>query len=451
MSRLARLLAITTAAAAVAVTARARAQSEAEAPPPGSVTVPSGEGEVVVTPGTTTTQTHVYPYGLPAPGTDLNPGLPSSSRPTTDTSRVSDSFDLNVGTGEGANTVRGRSNATAAITRAMRVPRVHTVKRGDTLWDLCAYYYRNPWQWPQVWAYNPQIQNPHWIYPGDEIRMRTGSGRGGFGTLGGAGAGEGGEGVVPETVFLQNQGYIGDPARDVWGKLVGAKEDQMLLSEENNVYLLMRPGANLKVGQQLTLFRPVRLPRGVKGARQPPGKIVRIQGTVRVDQWNPKKRVARARIVESLDVIERGALVGPVRRRFDVVPPRPNQKDVQARVLTSIYPHVYLGQHQLAFLDRGSEDGLVPGNRLFVVRRGDTWRRSLKTTTRMAQYRLRLDVHERVAYESTPLEGNEQDFPEEIVAELRVLRTEKYSCLALVTAAEREVVSGDRAIARAGY
>jgi hypothetical protein len=333
----------------------------------------------------------------------------------------------------------------------MRVPRVHTVKRGDTLWDLCAYYYRNPWHWPEVWAYNPQIQNPHWIYPGDEIRMRTGSERGRLGALGGAGAGEGDGLVVPETIFLRNQGFIGDPARDVWGKLVGAKEDQMLLGEGNNVYLLMRPGVNLEPGQQLTLFRPVRLPRSVKGARQPPGKIVRINGTVRVEQWNPKKRIARGRIVESLDVIERGALVGPVGRRFDVVPPRRNEADVKARVLTSIYPHVYLGQHQLAFLDRGSEDGLVPGNRLFVVRRGDTWRRSLKTTTSMARYRLRLDVHERVDYEATPLEGKEQDFPEEIVAELRVLRSEKYSSIALVTAAEREVVSGDRAIARAGY
>jgi hypothetical protein len=143
--------------------------------------------------------------------------------------------------------------------------------------------------------------------------------------------------------------------------------------------------------------------------------------------------------------------VGPVGRRFDVIPPRSNTVDLKGRVLTSIYPHVYMGQHQIAFIDRGSEDGLVPGNRLFVVRRGDTWRRSLKYTTRMGRDRLRQDVPENVEYEATPLEGKDNEFPEEIVGELRVLRTEKYSSVTVVTEAQREIVSGDRVIARKGY
>jgi len=41
----------------------------------------------------------------------------------------------------------------------------HTVVPGDTLWDLCAKYLNNPWYWPRVWSYNPEISNPHWIYP----------------------------------------------------------------------------------------------------------------------------------------------------------------------------------------------------------------------------------------------------------------------------------------------
>src|SRR5262245_26354090 len=39
----------------------------------------------------------------------------------------------------------------------------HTVVRGDTLWDLSQRYLGNPWYWPKVWSYNPQIDNPHWI------------------------------------------------------------------------------------------------------------------------------------------------------------------------------------------------------------------------------------------------------------------------------------------------
>ncbi|HYO70640.1 MAG TPA: LysM peptidoglycan-binding domain-containing protein, partial [Archangium sp.] len=48
---------------------------------------------------------------------------------------------------------------------------VHTVERGDTLWDLSQKYLGSPWYWPKVWSYNPEIANPHWIYPGNTVRF----------------------------------------------------------------------------------------------------------------------------------------------------------------------------------------------------------------------------------------------------------------------------------------
>ena len=154
---------------------------------------------------------------------------------------------------------------------------------------------------------------------------------------------------------------------------------------------------------------------------------------------------------ESTDVVERGALVGDVGRRIDVVPPKPSRVNRWARVLTSIYPHEIMGQHQLVFIDRGSEDGISAGNRLFVVTKGDAWRASLKTATNTARSRMKMDVPESASYETTPLKGNEKDFPEEVVGELRVLRATKYSSVCLVTASHREIEPGDRAVARKGY
>lgn len=47
----------------------------------------------------------------------------------------------------------------------------HTVVKGDTLWDISGKYLRNPFQWEGVWKVNPQVKNPHWIYPGDIITL----------------------------------------------------------------------------------------------------------------------------------------------------------------------------------------------------------------------------------------------------------------------------------------
>jgi hypothetical protein len=436
----------------------------AQAGPSASPVAPSnaGEGDPGATagPGSTVSAgsggTIIVQPAPAGPATrDPNDDLPSSSRPRVGNER--DGFDFGSGS-KGSSVVYGGRGATAVLgqPRPLEVPAIHVVRKGDTLWDLCDTYYQNPWGWPKVWSYNPQVVNPHWIYPGDQLRLRdpkdpraqlaeqrsaAGGGRAFRGTR---------RGVPPSTVFMREQGFLGDPKRDVWGELVGAVEDQMLLSDGNHVYLLLRPGAEVKPGQTLTIFTPIRKPDAVKGARKPPGEIVSVKGTIKIDQFNPKTRVARGEVIESLDAIERGFKVGPVGRRFDVVPPKAATKTVQARVLTSMYPHELLGQHQLAFMDRGSEDGLEPGTRLFVLRQGDTWRNSLTVASGMLKDRVRIESSKPADVERTPTNGDDKQFPSEVVAELRVLSTEKYSSLAMVVEARRELEPGDVAVALQG-
>ncbi|CAN5500547.1 hypothetical protein BH09MYX1_BH09MYX1_55450 [soil metagenome] len=423
--------------------------------PVSSVTIVFAQATQTAAPAgaTTSSSITVFPGGVapPPPGVPLGGGnnTGASSRPYDP--NHPDGFDLGQ-SGGGAGVLYGNPNGSADLGRGGTltlgdglIPEPYIVKRGDTLWAICDTYFRNPYQWPRIWSYNPQIQNPHWIYPGDALHLR-GPGGDGAVTSTAAPRTDGSfidrrRQVAPQTIFLRDTGFIDQDDKDDWGEITGAAVDKMFLTDTDEVYLKIGPGRDPKVGQELTIFRPVRKVNG--------GNLIQIQGTVRINAWNEKDRVARAAITETLDVVERGARIGPIDRKFNVIPPTRNDQEVKAQVLASVYPHNFYGQNQVVFIDKGEADGIKPGNRMFLLRRGDAWRQSLASD--VAGARIALEDESPAAVERVPSGVGDSKLPVEVIGELRVLQVKQHTSACLVTQSTREIELGDDAVARKGY
>jgi len=278
-------------------------------------------------------------------------------------------------------------------------PELHVVRRGDTLWDICGYYFNDPWQWPKVWSYNAQITNPHWIYPGDLVRLMP-SGMVSQATPlpddveGGAGAGTGTGGGTGNSTFappparkvdaqLTNVGFVDQQSLDEAIVVDGGVDAKELFAAGDSVYLKYPAKRPPKVGQRYTVYQtdvPVQHPDSGKKV----GSYVRILGEVEVQSVKKEKR-ARALITSSNQEIERGALVGPLVRQFKTVPPVRNEVDAQGTIIAMLTRHELMGSGAIVFIDIGQKSGLEVGNRMYVVRRGDALEAQSTPTSSIGQ------------------------------------------------------------------
>ena len=256
-------------------------------------------------------------------------------------------------------------------------PELHVVRKGDTLWDICFYYFSDPWQWPKVWSYNPQITNPHWIYPGDLVRLLP---RGVFAQNQETSEPEKGGGTGQEkpidklpapaqrtNVGLKQTAFVEKSDLDKSIKVDGSVDEKELLSVGDSIYVSYPSNNPPKVGQRYSVYKPE---NKVKSGGKEQGAYVRILGTVEIESVKQDKR-AKARIIDANQEIERGANIGPLAKQYKNVPPVPPKVDAQGTIVAMLTKDQLIGQGEIVFVDVGKGSGVVVGNRMFVVRRGD--------------------------------------------------------------------------------
>lgn len=138
-------------------------------------------------------------------------------------------------------------------------PDRYVVKKGDTLWGISAQFLKQPWLWPEVWQDNPQVKNPHLIYPGDELVFsgkHIGHGRGSIEPHARVSGYDGAIPPIPLSIlkqWLKNTRIVGEDDFKNAPHVVGIEENQLRGSAGQLVYIR---GLNAQPGQRLALVRP---------------------------------------------------------------------------------------------------------------------------------------------------------------------------------------------------
>jgi len=332
---------------------------------------------------------------------------------------------------------------------------VHVVNRGDTLWDLSQQYLGSPWYWPKVWAYNPEIANPHWIYPGNQVRFFSG-GEEAPGRIDVAQADEGsdetassvidgeessdlvttddgnGEDAVQvsgpigyqakETPRIVHEGFVTPKEVEEAGTIKAAFTERDMLTFLDEVYVGFKSKEQVRVGSRYIIFRPMGTVPHPKRMGDV-GHLTKLLGTMQIVKVNGKS--VTARIEQAWDEIVRGDRIGPYGEKLaERITPRPNKVKLEGFIVAALTPMLTMfGEHHVVIVDRGSADGLQPGNTFSIVRQGD----------RGGDF---LD----------PTEGQDKDYPLESVGNCMLLDVKEKASTCLLTRSIREIVKGDRIV-----
>jgi len=273
-----------------------------------------------------------------------------------------------------------------------RHPDTYVVQRGDTLWDIASMFLRDPWYWPEIWQINPQVENPHLIFPGDILSLAyLGDGRPVVNVERGplvTDAGGGGvERLSPrvrstpldeaiqtipyETIasFLSRPRFIEKGEVDDLPYIVAHREG-LIGSAGKDVYIRGLE-EQAPIG---SVFNVVEL--GSEIVDPDDNDVLGYQG-IYVGQGR-LDRVGDPGTLHMLET-EREAIVGNyLMAEEDVNPlnfmPRSPDTQVEGQIISVVSGVSLIGQYNVVVINRGSDAGLEPGHVLRVYQTGRTIR-----------------------------------------------------------------------------
>ena len=246
----------------------------------------------------------------------------------------------------------------------------HRVKKGDTLWSICEKYYGDPYLWPELWELNQFITNPHWISPGEVIRLF-----------------EYKEIIRPPVkkeeepkeqivkikklmgvdvssfTTVNATGLLLQEMIAPWGRIFDFDTEKIMLSEGDTVYLKMYK-ENIKSGDIFTIY-------SVSGPVDHPltnekfGYIYSFKGIL--EMGKAQKGFHIAQIKESFESIDRNDLILPYTPIQSCILPIPCRIDNLSSIVAAKDKTEVLGQYSVVYIDAGFSQNVQTGNIFDVI------------------------------------------------------------------------------------
>jgi hypothetical protein len=261
-------------------------------------------------------------------------------------------------------------------------PDRYVVKKGDTLWDISAMFLRDPWFWPEIWVVNPQVRNPHLIFPGDVLTLVYMDGqprimleRGEYGA--------GVERLQPQVrrealddaIFTipydRIAAFVGRPAVldretvDSAPYIVASRRGNLAHGSHTEVYVRGAEFVENDAFNVINVGAPLRDPDdgrllGYEGIFVGEGQIVRT--------GDPATLLLGSTVREALN----GDKLLPVETDFPLrfIPRAPDQV-IEGRIINVLDGVSLVGAYQIVTLNRGASHGLEPGHVLAVWQAGE--------------------------------------------------------------------------------
>ena len=267
-------------------------------------------------------------------------------------------------------------------------PGEYTVVKGDTLWDISARFLKEPWRWQEIWQVNPQIKNPHLIYPGDLVALTFQDGqpvlsleREGEITSGRnvklsptVRSYEKNEAIPPIPVdaiqqFLKWPLIFEEDEMDDWPYIVSSYEGHLIASVNNTIYV--RGLSDDVETNQYSIYRKGPAYVNLKKDKDDEDEILGYEAIYVGQAVMQKKGDPASAVITSVDreVLTGDRLIPNSQQEVNIeFTPSSTKTELEGNILSvltgisKLGGVAQIGQYQVVVLNIGESSGVEPGN-----------------------------------------------------------------------------------------